>query len=91
MAAASSRQETLLQTSLRTRRIIRSAISCRLPFLARPAEVGGIAPHSVEITDSVRARATMALLAPTFLASLVPQALIGDERETWFSKISAAA
>jgi len=45
----------------------------------------------VEITDSVRARATMALLAPTFLASLVPHALIGDERETRFSKISAAA
>jgi hypothetical protein len=33
----------------------------------------------------------MALLAPTFLASLVPHALFGDERETWFSKISAAA
>ena len=34
------------------------------------------------ITDSLRATATMAFFPPIFLASRVPQALIGDQRET---------
>src|SRR3954447_804368 len=43
------------------------------------------------ITDSLRATATMAFFPPTFLASLVPQALIDDQRETRLRMMPAAS
>ena len=43
------------------------------------------------ITDSLRATATMAFFPPIFLASRVPQALIGDQRETRLRMMPAAS
>jgi hypothetical protein len=42
-------------------------------------------------TDSFRATATITFLPPTFLASLVPKALIGDQRETRWRMMPTAS
>jgi hypothetical protein len=91
MAVASSRQETLLQTSFR-----HSADHsvCNLMPAALPCSTGGSRWHRATFCGDHRQRTGeghQAFLVPTFLASFVPHALIGNDRETWFSKISAAA